>query len=165
MFVDDPQINDRYQGMNPDFVKRVWAKRRQSEREERMARVRQEAEAQRAHQEALRERMAHEKAKAEADKEAVRKLVSQYRVIEVKPQVRPAKSIIRDIAEAHGYTLNDILGVRRNKQLVTVRHMCIRAVADAKPEMSLPAIGRIFQRDHSSIIHALSKTRKEGDIR
>lgn len=69
-----------------------------------------------------------------------------------------AKDIIDITAHRHGLTTGDILGHRRCKAVVRVRHAAMAAVYLARPDMSLPQIGRAFKRDHTSILHALRKT-------
>jgi chromosomal replication initiation ATPase DnaA len=62
---------------------------------------------------------------------------------------------VADIAKGHGYTLNDILGPSRTKPLVSVRLECIKTFRDRG--LSTPQIGRILNRDHTTIVHALNK--------
>lgn len=69
----------------------------------------------------------------------------------------PAREIISRVGALHGYTLAEITGPRLEKKLVQARFDAIKAVADGRPDMSLPQIGRVFNRDHTSILHALNK--------
>lgn len=69
----------------------------------------------------------------------------------------PARDIISRVAAAHGYTLAQIIGPRLEKKLVHARFDAVKAVAEGRPDMSLPQIGRVFNRDHTSILHALNK--------
>lgn len=93
--------------------------------------------------------------------------VDRYRTIECIPlpgdvpayTPRPSpRDIIRQVAKDHGFTYNDIVGVRRHRALIEPRFLAIRAVADARPDMSLTAIGHAFRRDHTTILHSLRKT-------
>ena len=59
------------------------------------------------------------------------------------------------IAQEHGYTVEDILGPSRLKRLVAVRRLCILMFRDRG--FSTTEIGRIMNRDHSTIVHALNK--------
>lgn len=68
------------------------------------------------------------------------------------------KQIIAKVAAHHGFTYEEILSKRRDVRLVVARHEAMRAVRDAKPEYSLPKLGRLFKRDHSSVLYALRKT-------
>lgn len=66
---------------------------------------------------------------------------------------------IEAIAKAHCFTLEDILGPRKFKPLVAVRRKCI--VVLREKGYSTTEIGRIMQRDHSTICHALQMSRAE----
>lgn len=59
------------------------------------------------------------------------------------------------IALRHGFTRYDILGPNKHKTLVRARQDCIAMFR--KRGMSTTEIGRIMQRDHSTIVHALQK--------
>jgi hypothetical protein len=55
---------------------------------------------------------------------------------------------------------DDILGPSRYKQVVDARHECIALFRSRG--LSTPAIGRIMQRDHTSIVHALQQMKKKA---
>ena len=59
------------------------------------------------------------------------------------------------IAELYGYTLEDILGKSKLKELVAVRRKCV--VWLREKGYSTTEIGRIMNRDHSTIVHSLQK--------
>lgn len=63
--------------------------------------------------------------------------------------------IIDSIASEYGYNRDDILGPRKFKVLVEIRHHCIKVFREKG--FSTTEIGRIMKRDHSSIVHALQK--------
>lgn len=67
---------------------------------------------------------------------------------------------IAEIAEAHRLTLEDILGKSRHKYLVSVRRKCV--VMLREKGYSTTEIGRIMQRDHSTIVHALQRHKQES---
>jgi chromosomal replication initiation ATPase DnaA len=67
---------------------------------------------------------------------------------------------IEAIAKAHCFTLEDILGPRKFKPLVAVRRKC--AVMLREKGHTTTEIGRIMQRDHSTICHSLQKSRAEA---
>lgn len=75
--------------------------------------------------------------------------------------VSPMRALITRIAEDHGLTYADMIGKSRRKHIVQARHEAIWAVRDARPDMSLPQIGRLFHKDRTSILHAL---RKRGQL-
>lgn len=68
---------------------------------------------------------------------------------------------IAAIAKEHCFTVEDILGPRKFKHLVTVRRKCI--VMLREKGYSTTEIGRIMGgRDHSTICHALQKSKAES---
>jgi chromosomal replication initiation ATPase DnaA len=64
---------------------------------------------------------------------------------------------IEAIAKAHKFTLEDILGPRKFKPLVAVRRKC--AVMLREKGHTMAEIGRILRRDHTTIVHALQKSK------
>jgi chromosomal replication initiation ATPase DnaA len=50
-----------------------------------------------------------------------------------------------------------MLGPSRDRKVVAARTNAIAAVKAAKPNMSLPQIGRLFRRNFSTIAHALKR--------
>lgn len=109
----------------------------------------------------FREQWAAQQARERREAEAIRSVIAQYRAIDcMKVSV---KDIIREVAKQHDVSVQDILGARRSKNIVLARHEAICAAARARPDMSLPALGRHFGgRDHTTILHAL---RKGGVVR
>jgi chromosomal replication initiation ATPase DnaA len=65
------------------------------------------------------------------------------------------------IAEMYDYTLADILGKGKNRTLVKVRRKCV--VMLRNKGYSTTEIGRIMQRDHSTICHALNMYVLKGE--
>jgi chromosomal replication initiation ATPase DnaA len=59
------------------------------------------------------------------------------------------------IAQQYGYTVEDILGRSRLKRVVAVRRLCILMLRDRG--YSTTEIGRLMDRDHTTIGHALNK--------
>lgn len=73
---------------------------------------------------------------------------------------RPVRVIVEEVLLAYpGIAWADVIGVRRERRLVEPRHRCMAAVYDEREDLSLPALGRIFRRDHTSVLHAVSKGR------
>lgn len=91
--------------------------------------------------------------------------IASYRVVHVLPCSGDTRAIIERVAQEHDVPSSFILSASRAHRAVAARDAAIRAVADERPGLSLPQIGRIFNRDHSTILHSLRKTRKEGHIR
>lgn len=71
---------------------------------------------------------------------------------------RPVREIVEDVLKAYpGIGWEEIVGVGRERRLVEPRHRCIAAVYEERRDLSLPALGRIFHRDHTSVLHAVNK--------
>jgi chromosomal replication initiation ATPase DnaA len=66
---------------------------------------------------------------------------------------------IEAIAKAHCFTLEDILGPRKFKPLVAVRRKCI--VVLREKGHTTTEIGRIMNRDHTTVVHALKMSKAE----
>jgi len=59
------------------------------------------------------------------------------------------------VCKYYGIRHNELLSPRRWSRLVTARHVAMRLARDLTVA-SLPEIGRAFNRDHSSVHHALN---------
>jgi chromosomal replication initiator protein len=70
-------------------------------------------------------------------------------------------AMINAITQKHRLTLDDILGPSRRKIFVGVRRKCILALREEG--YSTTEIGRIMNRDHSTIVHALNKDKANGE--
>ena len=60
----------------------------------------------------------------------------------------------------YGVKKEDIIGMRRTKELATVRHIAIYLVRTIT-EMSLPNIGKIFNRNHSTVLSSIESAEKK----
>jgi Bacterial dnaA protein helix-turn-helix/Myb-like DNA-binding domain len=75
------------------------------------------------------------------------------------PLVKPsrydlARRIIREVARQHRVTVDDILGPRRDKHYIAARHEAMRRVWTEVRGLSSPLIGRLFKRDHTTVLNA-----------
>ena len=68
---------------------------------------------------------------------------------------------INAIAQEYGYTVDDVLGYSKPKELVKIRRLCV--VMLREKGYSTTEIGRIMQRDHSTICHALNMYELKGE--
>jgi chromosomal replication initiation ATPase DnaA len=69
----------------------------------------------------------------------------------------PALDLIREIAEKHGILVADIKSQSRAAAIVEIRHEAVAYVYQRRPDLSLAQIGRIFGRDHTTILHSVRK--------
>jgi chromosomal replication initiation ATPase DnaA len=63
--------------------------------------------------------------------------------------------IIARVAFEHGMTVADLTGPCRRKEYVHARWQAMKAIRAQFPKDSLAEIGRLFNRDHTTVIHAL----------
>lgn len=77
-------------------------------------------------------------------------------IIPTPPIVSPparARKIIAEVAAAYELTPDDLTGPRRHKHLMEPRWLAMRRIRE-ELNYTFPQIGRLFNRDHSSIIWA-----------
>lgn len=60
------------------------------------------------------------------------------------------------VAERHRVCLRDLLSRRRSRSLALPRHLAIWLARHITP-CSLPEIGRAFDRDHTTVMHAIAR--------
>lgn len=70
-------------------------------------------------------------------------------------------SIICEIAREHGVSSESILGRSRYPKDIKARHAAYAAVKERKG-ISYPAVGRIFGRDHTTIMSGVRKHGNDG---
>ncbi len=80
-----------------------------------------------------------------------------FEILDPERLAREPKRIIARVAAEHGFTLADILGQRRQANLVIARHAAVAEVVREHPSLSTTQLGGIFRRDHSTILHALRR--------
>ena len=68
--------------------------------------------------------------------------------------------ILEHTAKKFGVTVDDIKGTKRNKEIAYARHVAIYLMRKLT-DMSLPQIGRILKRDHTTILSSLKTIEKE----
>lgn len=153
---------DPYRGLAPAFARKIREKRRLEERERRAReaeelratlRAQREAEKRRARQEKYQNALPGDVTKA-------------FSVITVRSARDDERDLIANVAKIYGLTYEHLVGDARTREITQARHQAIRAVADARPDLSCVAIGRMFGgRDHTSVLHSLRLTKKPGDVR
>lgn len=70
-------------------------------------------------------------------------------------------TIIDHVASEYGHDRNDVLGPRKFKVLIEIRSHCIKLFREQG--YSTTEIGRIMNRDHTTIVHALQKMAKQEE--
>ncbi len=71
-----------------------------------------------------------------------------------------ADTIMTVVGEFYGFTLDEIRGARGVNSLCRARHIAIHLCRELT-DLSLPRIGREFDRDHTTAMHADRKIRHE----
>lgn len=87
--------------------------------------------------------------------------------VEPAPPVAPrrtAREIIAEVCSEHGVRVSEVLGPRRYGYLIKPRHAAMKRIRD-ELGYSYPLIGRIFARDHATIIWACRGGRKNQPSR
>ena len=65
--------------------------------------------------------------------------------------------LIRAEASRFGVTVREVLSDDRTGRVVVARHYAIRRVAAERPHFTLPQIGQLFGRDHSTVMYVLGR--------
>lgn len=73
------------------------------------------------------------------------------------------RKVVEAVSNVTGIKEDDILGRRRMRPIVDARHMAIRLLR-IKSNLNLTNIGGLFDRDHTSVIHALSSSQDMMDM-
>lgn len=76
------------------------------------------------------------------------------------------RHIAMEVLEDHpGVTLEDLRSVKRDRKFVVPRQEAMYQIARQRPDKSYPEIGRFFNKDHTSVLHAVRKMKAlyEGD--
>ena len=64
------------------------------------------------------------------------------------------------VQKKYGIRKEDILGQKRNKEIAEARHICVYLIREIT-EISYPQIGKIFGRDHATVISSYDKVSKK----
>lgn len=161
MFVENEYRNEKFRGMNPDFVRRVVAKRKREEAERRHAEAEENARLLMARREAIRAC----KTPTEIDiaaREQAAAIVARYRDDQLREVPltgarRTVREIIAEVALQHGVAVSDILGVSRERRICDARQEAMWRAKTERPDMGLPTLGKIFRKDHTTVLHAFQK--------
>ncbi|MBF0714252.1 chromosomal replication initiator protein DnaA [Gemella sp. GH3] len=86
--------------------------------------------------------------------EMVERIVKK-RINTTKKTIEPS-NIINTVASFYNISVDDIYSPKRNKEIANARQIAIYLCRELT-DLSLPAIGKIFKKDHSSIFYANNK--------
>ncbi len=86
--------------------------------------------------------------------------VRYYSTAEAEPIKVEVDTIIQVVSDHYKLAISDILGKKRNKEIVTPRQVAMY-LAREMAQMSYPDIGRAFGRDYTTVIHSYEKIKSE----
>lgn len=151
-------------GAHPDMASPLAVKleaieltRRRREAKERAIAEKQEREA--AEREVRQKFISERRARQEAKLHRLAELVAQgraYRALFLVPAAGNGRRIIAETAARHGMRYRDLIAPRRTLREVQVRHEAMYLIA-RDTDYTLPQIGRLFQRDHTTIINGIRR--------
>jgi len=74
------------------------------------------------------------------------------------------KTVVAEISEMYGVTVADLHGPSRTRAISMARQHAMFVMAD-QPHLSLPMIGKFFDRDHTTVLHGVRrhKARMEAE--
>ena len=93
-------------------------------------------------------------------------------VADIQPRItlsepRPtARGIIKEVAQKHDLEPYDVLGKDKCRHMAWARHEAFNRLY-IETRMSLPAIGRMFNLDHTSVLYGIwahRKRKSEGKV-
>jgi chromosomal replication initiation ATPase DnaA len=109
------------------------------------------------------ERRVQERIAAEINRRANERLTKELRQVwryDV-PQGPSVGEILRAVARSAKVTAAELAGPRRHSGLVEARQVAVLLVCELRPDLSLPAIGRVFAGlDHNGIAEARKRARR-----
>ncbi|HEY1034983.1 MAG TPA: helix-turn-helix domain-containing protein [Pseudoxanthomonas sp.] len=69
----------------------------------------------------------------------------------------PVEGIFAAITEATGKSAGQLVGPRRSRDLTRPRFLTYWLLKTLRPDLSLPAIGKTMNRDHTSCMHGIAR--------
>jgi chromosomal replication initiator protein len=68
--------------------------------------------------------------------------------------------VLKAVCDVTNVTPELMIGPRRNQGIARVRHLAMYLVRESCPHASFPMMGRLFRRDHTSIIHGCKRAER-----
>jgi chromosomal replication initiator protein len=72
----------------------------------------------------------------------------------IKEKINYVDNIINEICKFYSLTTEDVTGKSRKREIVKARFIAIYIIR-TETDFKLSAIGKIFNRDHSTILHSI----------
>ena len=102
-------------------------------------------------------KMVDERLKQEIDAIVARRTADTLKELDTSgvPRGPEILKILSAVAEATGCSIPEMVGPRRARLVTRPRQFAYHLVRALRPDLSLPAIGRAFNRDHTTIMQGL----------
>lgn len=81
-------------------------------------------------------------------------------ISESKSKELTADNVVRGVSERYSISISDIKGRKRSANILRARNIAIH-IMRSSIGMSLPAIGRFFERDHTTILNSVTNVEAE----
>lgn len=75
----------------------------------------------------------------------------------VPPFYSPMKQALMRLCHERKLNYREIVGVRRSRSIAWPRQELMVQIKDDFPSASLPEIARLFNRDHTTVLHAVKQ--------
>lgn len=79
-------------------------------------------------------------------------------IIAIRLRERGLLGMVEAVAQEHNVTVDELLGVCRQRHIVQARHAAWRKVASAMPTWSSTSLGDLFGVNHTTVLYALERT-------
>jgi chromosomal replication initiator protein len=96
-------------------------------------------------------------------KREIAPVVKKRNTITVENMDIRVKKIIEHVIRGTEFTVHDVFGKSRTMELVSIRHLAMY-LCSFYTEMSLIQIGKNFNRDHSTVIHAKESVKNQAEF-
>lgn len=111
-------------------------------------------------------KMVDERLKQEIDAIVARRTADTLKELDTSgvPRGPEVAKILAAVTEATGCSIPEMVGPRRARLVSRPRQFAYHLVRVLRPDLSLPAIGRAFNRDHTTLMHGMSAFEKVRDV-
>lgn len=164
MFVDNEHDDRRYHGYNPEFARRVREKRRRREAAELRVKVESDRLREQAEMKAAREEYVRvlEQRNEETIREREERIKNASELCNLSTMT--GRQIAAYVGAQYGVTFDEIVSASRTRRVTLARQIAMATIRARKPDLSLPQIGKIFNKDHTTVLAALRRTERSNQV-
>lgn len=92
--------------------------------------------------------------------------VLEWRKWIIREKTAPIRTYIEQRCAEAGINVDKLLSASRRRDVTEFRQLLMWEIKmEVRPDMSLPEIGRVFARDHTTVLSAIRKISKEKGVR